>query len=570
MRQQHRPGAFIFHCSRCGSTALANALRAYGHWSPGRDNASNTHGAGRHTAAVLANATDPTDRTATAPADADMQGGPSPHAADVLPVTSPSQQLPDVPTAPNKARPRDRDVVIRLSKPPCMEAGGVDGPASRGVCTVVISEPTAVNTLLFRRLSHKTHAPTCGFGVDGGCVVSNQEHPHAKVAVPAAFTPHTGDEHAMEHNRHLRGIVGALGGGWPNNTADGTSDSARGALPPPTSLFKLTSWNVLGIDVMLSAYRSDPAIPPNTVPWLFMYRDPVEVAVSELRSEGGWLRMGRHTPTRLHRMVNRWQTHSTDTPTDTPPGTSTDIHILATTIAAYFTAALTALDAGGTSDGHPCSEGWVLHYEDFIAAPPMAAAYTNGTARDTVTDTPCAEFKQPDSTVLAKAQAVACVHRALLGAWPPWPPPRAVVDALSVYSKQHPPTVSHTHTPTLTHTHDESCAACVLVLLTLHLAVYIYSKDVIPVMHGLVSEVINVPHRGDSCQFRRFRWWCVFSLCVISQFPGAAAHGTYWGGVHCIASLWRQFNRSNRRAYIIGKYSVWMYIRGPRGRRVRR
>jgi hypothetical protein len=54
------------------------------------------------------------------------------------------------------------------------------------------------------------------------------------------------------------------------------------------ALFKLSSWNVLAAAKLL-------ALQPST-PWIFLYRDPVEVAVSELRAAGGWLELGRCNP----------------------------------------------------------------------------------------------------------------------------------------------------------------------------------------------------------------------------------------------------------------------------------
>eukprot|EP00041_Stephanoeca_diplocostata_P023377 m.572991 g.572991 ORF g.572991 m.572991 type:complete len:725 (+) comp22276_c0_seq6:185-2359(+) len=355
----HRPGAFIFHCSRCGSTAIANALRAYG--------GSN---------------------------------------------------------AAQETLPQDEDGTLEVH--PHVDEASRDG--SSAVSTVVVSEPTAVNTLLFRHLSRKTIPP--GVLWDGDIVpgASKQSDVHSDSPLPAhaACQPTeclSPPESAI--NVDLRGIVGALGGAWPRPPS-GRCDEANAApcaAPPPTSVFKLSSWNVLGIDIVLRAYQRN-------VPWLFLYRDPVEVAVSELRSAGGWLRMGRHAPARHRRMLQRWhpdtatsgtRAEADATRTVAPEGClQRDIRILATTVAAYFRATLAALDDSGASGG---AAGWVLHYNDVIGTTPPAAL--EPLARDT--------------TVGARARAVACVHRALLGAWPPWPPPPEVLDTLTAYSKQPPP-----------------------------------------------------------------------------------------------------------------------------------
>jgi len=70
-------------------------------------------------------------------------------------------------------------------------------------------------------------------------------------------------------------------------TADSRRDALKwmvGALGQPRSgcekyyFIKFDSWNILDLDVIRSAF-------PN-VPWIFLYRDPVEVIVSQMRQRG--------------------------------------------------------------------------------------------------------------------------------------------------------------------------------------------------------------------------------------------------------------------------------------------
>jgi hypothetical protein len=66
----------------------------------------------------------------------------------------------------------------------------------------------------------------------------------------------------------LRGLIRALG--RPNTTAN--------QLP---SLVKFTSWNVLFFDIVRAAFPD--------LPWLFVYREPLEALMSHQRRPAGWL-----------------------------------------------------------------------------------------------------------------------------------------------------------------------------------------------------------------------------------------------------------------------------------------
>eukprot|EP00038_Savillea_parva_P012368 m.204156 g.204156 ORF g.204156 m.204156 type:complete len:615 (-) comp22427_c0_seq1:85-1929(-) len=212
----------------------------------------------------------------------------------------------------------------------------------------VVSEPGALNDLLIRRLTRWTPGEV------------------AATVADAAMTT----------------VLDALGTDWVGET--------RLATP---YIIKLSSWNILGADVILNtcrqqtsgAMRHDVANGGRAeCPWVFVYRDPVEVAASELLHEGGWLRLGRHQPATMHRLLTRtlWEkdgthdaactprhTDSSDdatTQSDGAPRVSlgTDIDILSETIGAYFDAALTALEH--------TSSGWVINYNDIVDHPQSA------------------------------------------------------------------------------------------------------------------------------------------------------------------------------------------------------
>jgi hypothetical protein len=72
----------------------------------------------------------------------------------------------------------------------------------------------------------------------------------------------------------LRGLIRALGA----RCSVHSGDDASGELPP---LIKLTSWNVLFFDIVRTAF-------PET-PWLFLYRDSVEMLASHAHRAARWL-----------------------------------------------------------------------------------------------------------------------------------------------------------------------------------------------------------------------------------------------------------------------------------------
>ena len=61
------------------------------------------------------------------------------------------------------------------------------------------------------------------------------------------------------------------------------------------AVVKLSSWNIMCFRAHLR--RAWP-----TVPWLFLYRDPVEVAVSQLREPSGWMNLRTSNPTAAARL----------------------------------------------------------------------------------------------------------------------------------------------------------------------------------------------------------------------------------------------------------------------------
>ena len=60
----------------------------------------------------------------------------------------------------------------------------------------------------------------------------------------------------------------------------------KGAPPDSHFFIKFSSWNILAREAIESAYPH--------VPWLFIYRDPIEVMVSVLRRACGWMRTKRN------------------------------------------------------------------------------------------------------------------------------------------------------------------------------------------------------------------------------------------------------------------------------------
>ena len=81
----------------------------------------------------------------------------------------------------------------------------------------------------------------------------------------------------------LRGLIRALG----------SQEDPSSGLP---SLVKLTSWNVLFLDIIRAAFPG--------VPWLFLYREPLEVMASHERRPARWLSDDRFFAalTRVHRL----------------------------------------------------------------------------------------------------------------------------------------------------------------------------------------------------------------------------------------------------------------------------
>jgi hypothetical protein len=106
------------------------------------------------------------------------------------------------------------------------------------------------STLLMQSLAH------------AGCIASISE------ATPVNQLLAREDIEQRERALLLRGLIRALG----------AQDGAACTLP---SLVKLTSWNVLFLDVVRAAF-------PDT-PWLFLYRDPLEVLASHEQKPARWL-----------------------------------------------------------------------------------------------------------------------------------------------------------------------------------------------------------------------------------------------------------------------------------------
>ena len=72
-------------------------------------------------------------------------------------------------------------------------------------------------------------------------------------------------------------------------------------------VMKLSSWNVLALRSQL--VRAWP-----TVPWIFVFRDPVEVSVSQLRDPSGWMSLRSSNPSAAARMFGVQESVLADTP----------------------------------------------------------------------------------------------------------------------------------------------------------------------------------------------------------------------------------------------------------------
>eukprot|EP00037_Helgoeca_nana_P015263 m.142688 g.142688 ORF g.142688 m.142688 type:complete len:644 (+) comp22938_c0_seq1:2-1933(+) len=228
--------------------------------------------------------------------------------------------------------------------------------------SAVVSEPGALNDLLIRRLTRWT-------------LGNDAETADASIAT----------------------VLSSLGARWAANS---TVESA----PPSPCVIKASSWNIFGIDVLLDACRGHPiAAAPDSMgsdiddsgsdghcPWVFIYRDPIEVAVSELASEGGWLKLGRHQPNVVSKLITRvrWpgvpaNGSSNATAVEAGGGEAmpkssedsdhlvhlpldSDVVILSEVVGAYFDVALQALAA--------VPNGWVLNYSDIVDNPEEALA----------------------------------------------------------------------------------------------------------------------------------------------------------------------------------------------------
>jgi hypothetical protein len=106
------------------------------------------------------------------------------------------------------------------------------------------------STLLMQALAH------------AGCIAPTSE------ATPVNQLLARSDIAEPERALLLRGLIRALG-------------SEEGASTELPSLVKLTSWNVLFLDIVRAAF-------PDT-PWVFLYREPLEVLASHDREPARWL-----------------------------------------------------------------------------------------------------------------------------------------------------------------------------------------------------------------------------------------------------------------------------------------
>jgi hypothetical protein len=151
----------------------------------------------------------------------------------------------------------------------------------------VVSEPGALNDLL---LLHALASPGSAASRAAEAEVAAQQQ-HAQLPPPPPPPPPEEEEEVLD------GIVGALCA--PRRSAQ-------------RCVLKTSSWNVLALRGLLSSQclgrnnhgsntelRPRRPLPP---PWLFLFRDPVEVAVSQLRSPSGWMRLQRTHPARAAKL----------------------------------------------------------------------------------------------------------------------------------------------------------------------------------------------------------------------------------------------------------------------------
>jgi hypothetical protein len=101
-----------------------------------------------------------------------------------------------------------------------------------------------------------------------GTVVIAEAQPISALLLP--YSPHfwmmKQEEWQLQKTDLLKGVINAYG-------------QLQGQTPPRLYI-KFTSWNVLMIEHILNIW-------PN-VPWLFVYRDPIEVIASHLKDPTGW------------------------------------------------------------------------------------------------------------------------------------------------------------------------------------------------------------------------------------------------------------------------------------------
>ena len=250
----------------------------------------------------------------------------------------------------NEARPRPTAVVFHCSRCGSTLAanairlgggGGGTDDVRRDGAAVVVSEPAAFNSALFHRLTTGDEAADSVIAAIAAC--------YQQVWVgPSQATRASG------------------GGGDRSRGLDGTDAAGQPPLQRPRNFFvKVSSWNVLGIDVLLKLWPG--------VPWVFIYRDPLEVAVSELeRGASGWLEIGRKQPKLMEHILTRSRLlpgagSSDGAEAGTSPPTSLaraaaarmvqdgDVALITAVLAGYFEAVLDALPAQAASpaDPHP-------------------------------------------------------------------------------------------------------------------------------------------------------------------------------------------------------------------------
>ena len=306
----------------------------------------------------------------------------------------------------------------------------------------------AVNDILVRRLRGSLRRPSSRDQQEqqqtSGTIENSLNRRSSSIGGSATSAAIDNDA-AAEVDNDLCDVLGSLGGGWRGE------EMADDAATP--YIVKFSSWNILGADVLLraaataatavtataagatatadagecgfvgdsgrdcsgsGASRVDvgggnarpglgglvdaagaPGAPPAlAVPWVFIYRDPVEVAASELSNEGGWLRLARARPVIVRSMLARrrpWGSdcgdhhdlHDGGGVDDPSLALDTDVAILSNVLRGYFQTSLDMLDSGPHCGNQGCSSalggdegsgggsgrGWVVNYSDLIEHP---------------------------------------------------------------------------------------------------------------------------------------------------------------------------------------------------------